>query len=89
MKRTINGITMEQVEKELLYIGKYYTGGARIDTYENLKMEYDEFKYIDLVCAEGQPKHLRGIVDLLDEMQLKRLGYTIYDLFDIYGIEEV
>lgn len=89
MKRTINGITMEQVEKELLWVGKYYDGGRRIDTYENLEPEEDEFRDIDIVCAEGQPKHLRGIVDLLDEMQLKRLGYTIYDLFDIYGTEEV
>ena len=37
MKRTINGITMEQVEKELLWVGKYYSGGRRIDTYENLQ----------------------------------------------------
>jgi len=89
MSKTINGITVEQVQKELLWVGKYYSGGRRIDTYENLEPEEDEFKDIDIVCAEGQPKHLRGIVDLLDEMQLKRLGYTIYDLFDIYGIEQV
>ena len=89
MKRTINGITMEQVEKELLWVGKYYSGGRRIDTYENLQSEKDEFRDIDIVCAEGQPKHMRIIVDLLDEMDSKHLGYTLYDLFDIYGIEEV
>lgn len=89
MSKTINGITVEQVQKELLWVGKYYSGGRRIDTYENLEPEENEFRDIDIVCAEGQPKHLRGIVDLLDEMQLKRLGYTIYDLFDIYGIEQV
>ena len=89
MSKTINGITMEQVEKELLWVGKYYSGGRRIDTYENLQSEEDEFRDIDIVCAEGQPKHMRIIADLLDEMSSKHLGYTLYDLFNIYGIEEV
>ena len=88
MSKTINGITMEQVEKELLWVGKYYSGGRRIDTYENLQSEADEFRDIDIVCAEGQPKHMRIIADLLDEMSLKHLGYTIYDLFNIYGKED-
>ena len=88
MSKTINGITMEQVEKELLWVGKYYSGGRRIDTYENLQSEEDEFRDIDIVCAEGQPKHMRIIADLLDEMSLKHLGYTLYDLFNIYGKED-
>ena len=88
MSKTINGITIEQVEKELLWVGKYYSGGRRIDTYENLQSEKDEFRDIDIVCAEGQPKHMRIIADLLEEMSLKHLGYTIYDLFNIYGKED-
>jgi hypothetical protein len=88
MSKTINGITMEQVEKELLWVGKYYSGGRRIDTYENLQSEEDEFRDIDIVCAEGQPKHMRIIADLLEEMSLKHLGYTLYDLFNIYGQED-
>lgn len=87
MSKTINGITLEQLEKELLWVGKYYEGGRRIDTYENLNTEYDEFRDIDIVCAEGQPKHLRPIVELSDEMISRDLGYTFADLFNLYGKE--
>jgi hypothetical protein len=89
------GVTLEQVQNELLMVARYSTGYRFVGTINEVNRhcdmcsDYDYIKDIDFLHKEGQTPAMQKFMTAMEQVE-KETGewYTILELFHKFGEEE-
>lgn len=92
MAKTILGFTFEKFIDEVVWVVKMDTGARFTGTYSEIEKyaDQDDVRDVDVVCAEGQPEHLRNIVELVTDhygRDAEGNFLTFRETWELYGKE--
>lgn len=88
-------LTLETIMKDTLWVARHSTGYRFVGNWDAVKShvesceeeEYDYIKDMDILCAEGQPEHLR---EFFEAFLSQDDHYLIKDYYDeVYSKEVV
>jgi hypothetical protein len=90
------GVTLEQVQNELLMVARHSTGyrfvGSINEVNDHCEVcgedDYDYIKDIDFLCKDGQTPSMQNFMDEMEKVE-RETGewYSILELFDKFGEE--
>lgn len=80
-------VSIEEIKTQSLWVARHTSGYRFVGTYEEASKFYDreDCKDFDVVCAEGQPKHLQKFwKDYFHYCDTHRGFITIYDFYPLW-----
>jgi len=91
--KKIAGLTLDQVQKEYIWVARFDTGYRSVGTYAEVEKAIetfkDDLKDVDIVCINQQPTHLHPFFNEYFALTEKHGWLTFPDAFEKFGKEEV